>query len=45
MFNEVLYEVQIIERNIESIYRSDGREITTKEFEGVRDYIYEDLLK
>jgi hypothetical protein len=45
MFDKVLYEVQIIERNIESVYRSDGREMSVKEFEGVRDFIYEDLLK
>ena len=45
MFDEVLYEVQIIDKNIEGLYRSDGQEMSVKEFEGVRDFIYEDLLK
>jgi hypothetical protein len=45
MFDEVLYEVQIIDKNIDGLYRSDGREMSVEEFEGVRDFIYEDLLK
>ena len=45
MFDEVLYEVQIIDKNIDDLYRCDGREISVEECEGVRDFIYEDLLK
>jgi len=40
-FLNVLYEVQILGDSIEAIYREDGQDITREEFEGVRDFIYE----
>jgi hypothetical protein len=45
MFNEVLYEVQIVGDSIEGIYREDGYEMSQYEREGVRDYVYKNNLK
>jgi hypothetical protein len=44
-FNEVLYEVQIVGDAIEGIYREDGYEMSQYEREGIRDYIYENIVK
>ena len=45
MINEVMYEVQTAEDGIEAIYREDNKEISSEEREGIRDYIYENILK
>lgn len=45
MFNEVLYEVQIVGDAIEGIYREDGNEMSQYEREGIRYYIYKNIAK
>lgn len=45
MFDEVLYEVQIAGDTIEGIYREDGYEMSQYEREGIRDYVYGNIVK
>ena len=45
MFNEVMYEVQVVSGNIDGIFRSDGSEMSREEREGLRDFIYKNNVK
>jgi hypothetical protein len=45
MFNEVMYEVQVVSGNIDGIFRSDGLEMSREEREGLRDFIYKNNVK
>ena len=44
-FNEVQYEIQIIDGMIGGIFRSDGKEIGREERGDLKDFIYENNVK
>ena len=44
-FQGVNYDVQVCREEIVNIYKEDGTDLTLEEVEGVRDYVYENVIK
>ena len=42
-FNKVIYEVQVVDGEIDSIFRADNFEIEKEEREALENYIYSSL--